>query len=243
MKFKKIFFLLISLVLIIGLTFMVLKQPKLKSIFYSSYGVNIPAEIKILGIDVSHHQGKINWKQVENMQIKGNSVQFVYLKVTEGTWFKDHKYNYNRKVLDKMPVKVGVYHFFSPKSNITKQVSHFTNSFKRTTLKPVLDVETIGDLSKNDLIQKVTQFLNETEKRINVRPIIYTYESFYKDYIKGSSLEKEKFWIANYNKTCAVCKQSNVIAWQFSEKGTVNGIAEKVDLNMAKDNFWQHIIW
>jgi lysozyme len=240
---KKWGLILFSLILV-GLTvFITLKQKNITHIFYSTFGVTIPSNAKLLGIDVSHHQGNINWNEVENMKINGDAIQFVYLKVTQGTFHKDRKYKTNRTILDSKALKVGVYHFFSPNRDVVKQVKHFTNNFKRTTLKPVLDIETVGNLSKKEIVAAVLRFLNETEKRINVRPIIYTYSSFYKDYFKGTPLESELFWIANYGSACKICEQDNVIAWQFSEKGTINGISEKVDLNSAKSNFWDNAIW
>lgn len=230
--------------ILVGLTiFITLKQKNITPVFYSTFGVTIPNNVKLLGIDVSHHQGNINWNDVQNMKINGDTIQFVYLKVTEGISHKDRKYKTNRKALDSKALKVGVYHFFSPNKNVIKQVNHFTTSFKKTTLKPVLDIETIGDLTKKEIVTAVLLFLNETEKRIGVRPIIYTYSSFYKDYFKATSLDSELFWIANYSSKCKLCDQDNVIAWQFSEKGTINGISEKVDLNSAKANFWKHVIW
>lgn len=240
---KKWGLILISIILV-GLTvFITLNQKKITHVFYTSFGAIIPNNTKLLGIDVSHHQGNINWDEVEDMKINGDTIQFTYLKVTQGINHKDRKYKKNRKALDKKAIKVGVYHFFSPEKDVKKQVKHFTNSFKKTTLKPMLDVETSGELSNSELIKAISLFLNETEKSIGVRPIIYTYSSFYKDYFKGTSLEKELFWIANYGSTCSICEQDNVIAWQFSEKGTINGITEKVDLNSAKPNFWKNSIW
>jgi len=240
---KKWGLLIISVFLVGFIVFITFKQQKSTHIFYSSFGVTIPSQYKLLGIDISHHQGKINWDEVEKMKIKADSIQFVYLKVTQGTNHKDRKYKRNRKILNSKPVKVGVYHYFSPNKDVKKQVSHFINSFKKTSLKPALDVEEIGNLTKKELVNAVQLFLDETENKIKIRPLIYTYSSFYKDYFKGTTLEKELFWIANYGDVCKVCEQDNVIAWQFSEQGTINGITEKVDLNMAKTNFWNNVIW
>lgn len=226
-----------------GISYMTIKQTNYTASLYNSFGVSLPNNHSVLGIDISHHQGEINWDEVEKMKIGGDSIQFVYLKVTEGINFKDKRYKQNRKVLNSKQIKVGVYHFFSPNSDVVKQVSHFTNSFQKTTLKPVLDIEDIGDLSKSGIVNAVDLFLNETEKRIHVRPIIYTYESFYNDYFKGTKIEKELFWIANYNGACNICDKDNVLLWQFSDHGTINGITEKVDLNDAKPNFWKNIIW
>jgi lysozyme len=242
-KIKKYYIIILSLTLAVGIIFVIIKQRNHSSFFFTSFGVSLPNNNSTLGIDISHHQGKINWDEVEDMKINGDSIQFVYMKVTEGANFKDKQYNRNRKILNSKPVKVGVYHFFSPSLNVIKQVSHFTNSFQKKSLKPVLDVEKIGDLSKIEIVNAVDLFLNETEKRIHVRPVIYTYESFYNDYFKGTKIENELFWIANYNGACDICDQDNVLLWQFSDNGTINGINEKVDLNEAKSNFWGNIIW
>ena len=242
-KIKKYLLFAFSAVMIFGVALITFKNKKNTATHYNNFGVSFPYNYSVLGIDVSHHQGKINWDQVEQMVIDGDSLQFVYLKVTEGTNFIDKQYKRNRKILNTKALKVGVYHFFSPNSDVVKQVSHFTNNFQKTTLKPVLDVETIGALSKSEIVKAVDLFLTETEKRIHVRPIIYTYESFYNDYFKGTKIENELFWIANYNAECKICDNENVLMWQFSDHATINGILEKVDLNNAKPNFWDNIIW
>jgi len=243
MCMKKYIILILSLSLIGGIGYLTYKQTNVSYKDYINFGVSIPKNTTILGLDISHHQGKIDWKKVSKMRINTDSIQFAYLKVTEGRFFKDNKYLRNRKQLDQLPIKVGVYHFFSPGADVVKQVKHFTKNFKKTTLKPALDVETIGKLSKSELIKAVHLFLTETEKQIGVRPIIYTYSSFYKDYFKGTSLAKETFWIANYNRNCPICETKNVVAWQFTEKGTIDGINTLVDLNSAKANFWKNVMW
>src|SRR5688500_16792562 len=42
------------------------------------------------GVDVSHYQGAINWSSVRNA-----GIQFAYIKSTEGTGFKDPRFNTN----------------------------------------------------------------------------------------------------------------------------------------------------
>ena len=43
---------------------------------------------KIFGIDVSHHQGNINWNKVKKWE--DNSIQFAYIKATEGATYKNN---------------------------------------------------------------------------------------------------------------------------------------------------------
>ena len=223
--------------------YFVTMQGRSSNALFSDFGVSLPHQNKILGIDVSHHQGKINWDKALDMKINADSIQFVYLKVTEGISFLDPQYKRNRKALDQKKVKVGVYHFFSPNISARKQANYFIQNFKKTSLLPVIDVEVTGKLNRKQLVDSVNVFMNSVEQILGVKPIVYTYESFYNDYFKGSHLEPSIFWIAAYTRTCKICDQENVISWQFSDKGTINGISEKVDLNSAKDLFWEKALW
>jgi len=239
---QKIIF-IISFCLIGTAFYLVFFKRELLQIYYSSFGTQLPGNASILGIDISHHQGDINWEAALNMKIRSDSVQFVYLKVSEGIHFTDPKYAQNRKILDQNKVKVGVYHFFLPNINARQQAHHFIKSFRKTSLKPVVDVETKGHLNKKALVDSVSIFIETVKQELKVTPIIYTNESFYKNYFKKSSLSKSIFWIASYKRHCKLFDLPNVIAWQFSDKGTINGIAEKVDLNVAKTTFWEKALW
>lgn len=233
----------ISFILVSFLVYFIILQQRQHNFIFSNFGTSMPTTHHTLGIDVSHHQGKIDWNKALNMNISGDSIAFVYLKVSEGTNFKDPRYEENRRTLDRHPVKVGGYHFFSPRSSARAQAHFFIQNFKKTSLLPVLDLEVIAPLDQNTLIDSVQVFINVIHRQLGISPIIYTYESFYTDYIKGSALEAHHFWIAAYKPNCAICTQDNVILWQFSDQGTINGIHEKVDLNSAKTNFWEKALW
>ena len=112
LKLRKYLLLVVSVIMIVSVAFITIKFRTNSFSLYNSFGVSLPNNHSILGIDVSHHQGKINWDEVEDMKINGDSIQFVYLKVTEGISFKDSRYQRNRKILNAKPVKVGVYHYF-----------------------------------------------------------------------------------------------------------------------------------
>ncbi len=72
--------------------------------------------------------------------------------------------------------------------------------------------------------------------------MVYTYVSFYKDYLKGTVIENELFWLASYNKENSYMEMDNAVIWQFSERGNVDGVATKVDLNVAKSSFKEKVI-
>ena len=69
---------------------------------YSQFGIRIPTQYKVHGIDVSHHQGAINWKMVKEMKDNEVSLDFAFIKATEGISHKDTKFKYNWEQSKKM---------------------------------------------------------------------------------------------------------------------------------------------
>lgn len=196
---------------------------------------SLPVGFKAYGIDISHHQGKINWSEVFNdPECK---VQFVYCKATEGTNFTDNLYSYNKVSLDQHNIPNGAYHFFQPDNDPITQALHFLKNIKlkQHDLPPVLDVESEG---KTDalLISNMNKWLLFIEKKTGRRPVIYTSYHFYKTKFLNR-ISGYKFWIANYADHPERMKDNAIIHWQFSERGQIPGISSKVDLNYSKIEF------
>ena len=92
----------------------------------------------LFGIDVSHHQGTIDWNKV-----KAAGVQFVFLKATEGETFVDKRYAINRAGAKAVGIPCGAYHFFRPKASLTAQIDNFVKTVAKLQpgdLPPVLDI-------------------------------------------------------------------------------------------------------
>lgn len=81
------------------------------------------------GIDVSHHNGKINWKEVA----KDSNIKFVYIKATTGSTHTDDCYAYNIKNARENGLKVGSYHFFTSYSSAHKQFENFKSVAKKAS--------------------------------------------------------------------------------------------------------------
>ena len=54
-----------------------------------------PAGYSIHGIDISHHQGEINWERLRNATIDNSPIRFIFIKATEGVDFLDENFNDN----------------------------------------------------------------------------------------------------------------------------------------------------
>lgn len=239
MKFKQRFVAVLVVFTIAVFLYLVLIDKTTKSYLYYDFGAELPEHYSYLGIDVSHHQGDIDWGQVNRMQIDDDSVDFVYIKASEGISFTDDKLLQNAAGCEENKIDFGLYHFFKPEFSAKKQAIFFSQKclLVGDTLRPMLDVEQNSKFTKSRLLDSVYVFINTFNQLVKMKPIIYTYESFYRDYFGESYLKHELFWIANYNGETKLIKEDNVVVWQFSETGTVNGIKTKVDLNVAKSNF------
>ena len=78
--------------------------PYVQDIFFAGHSSNAQYD----GIDVSKHNGNINWQQVA----EDKNIKFVYIKATEGFSIVDSKYKKNLREARATGLKVGSYHFF-----------------------------------------------------------------------------------------------------------------------------------
>ncbi|MBN7813916.1 glycoside hydrolase family 25 protein [Algoriphagus pacificus] len=188
----------------------------------------------ILGIDISHYQGKIDWKNLE-LQIKDKPVQFFVFRATMG-YDQDKLFREYWNALDTMNVIRGAYHYYRPNENSTKQAENFIKRVKlsRGDLRPILDIERHSTIqSKERLRTGIQNWLELVEAHYGVKPIIYTGDTFNRHVLVGNGFEDYPLWIANYNPVKHP-ESDNWVIWQFSEKGRMSGIKENVDLNLLR---------
>ena len=184
------------------------------------------------GIDVSHHQGTIDWKKVA---ASGN-VAFVYVKVTEGTKGPsavDSSGSFNVKSARKNGLNVGAYHFLSSVSSVEDQFANFKAHYPReANLKPVIDFERTGRLSAAELRKRLGKFAHLMEKVYGVKPVIYTSQSIYNRII-APDLESYKdniFFIGSPDHAPVLSDGRSSYIWQYDMKA-VPGIKGKTDSN------------
>jgi lysozyme len=194
----------------------------------------IPEGFTSVGIDVSHHQGKIDWPLLFDELRYDTIIKFVYCKATESNNHLDTRWDENRMILNNMGILNGAYHFFDPKSPPRPQVEHFLSQWtpRDIDLPPMLDVETEG-FSDGDLIAKMKIWLTEVERITGRRPIIYTSHHFFDTKFKHD-FKNYNFWIASYSRKPESLNDDRVLYWQYSESGKIPGCNELVDLNVSK---------
>lgn len=188
----------------------------------------------MLGIDISHYQGKIDWNKLE-LQIKDKPVDFFIMRATMGD-DQDHHFKEYWHILDTIDIIRGAYHYYRPNQNSTLQAQNFIDNVKLRPgdIRPILDIERNSTIQSQERLRKgVQNWLDIVEQHYGVKPIIYTGDTFNRHVLLGNGFEDYPLWIANYNPIKEPVSDYWVI-WQFSEKGRMNGIYENVDLNVLR---------
>lgn len=198
---------------------------------YTDYGVYVPTGYSIYGMDVSKYQERINWKEVASMNVQNISIQFAFIKATEGKYLKDKRFHQNWKEAKANGIVRGAYHYYLPDGNPKQQAKNFNESVRLEPgdLPPVIDIETRGIGIHKIFIKNIKTFIDELSKNCNCKPIIYSYDAFYNDYLQGQ-FNDYPLWIARYGPD----KPMNSLFkfWQFTDRARIDGIGTKVDMNV-----------
>lgn len=206
------------------------------------YGdVNYPEGYEIHGIDISHHQGEIDWQELkDNGQIDKYPIRFIYIKATEGASIVDENFDENFHQAREYGFTRGAYHFYSVHSPAKAQAEYFIKNVKLENgdLPPVLDVEhKPKNQSVEELKASVLQWLEIVERHYRVKPIIYTYYKFKLKYLNDSVFDSYPYWIAHYYVE-QVEYQGPWKFWQHTDNGRLAGIKGTVDFNIYNGSFY-----
>ncbi|MGI9406121.1 MAG: glycoside hydrolase family 25 protein [Hyphomicrobiaceae bacterium] len=189
---------------------------------------------EVHGIDVSHHQGPIDWKAVAN-----DDVAFAYIKATEGGDYVDPRFAENWPAAAEAGVPRGAYHFFTQCRTGEIQARNFirTVPLDKGALPHVVDAEHMGPCREtaqiSDVVAEMTVFLDRLEAHYGRRPIIYTTREFHDAYLNGYFAE-ERFWVRSLVLPPGFRDRQWSI-WQYHNRGRRAGITGPVDLNVLRE--------
>ena len=200
---------------------------------YPAFGISLPIDYSIHGIDVSKHQGVISWSDVQQMKVKDVDLKFTFIKATEGYSRVDWQFRRNWRRSKEAGLSRGAYHFFLATKGGAKQAENFISTVKleEGDLPPVLDIEELYGARPADVRKRIQEWLNIVERHYGIKPIIYTSVDFYTQYL-GSDFDEYPLWVAHYIQKNRPRIEREWIFWQHSEKGRVNGVVSAVDFNV-----------
>ena len=225
-KVKRIIILLIVLAVMCGAFLAALWTKVLK--------INHPKGLK--GADISAYQGETDWA------VLSNEMDFVFVKATEGSSYKDEMFEANFKGARENGVIAGAYHFFSFDSSGATQAQNFIEAIDSTgltegMLPPVIDIEPYGQYlqepkSARQVIPEVEMMIDMLYAHYRVKPIIYCTGKSYRLYKSG--FEDCPLWERNvYFKP----SHSDWTFWQYTDTEELEGYhgdERYIDMNVFK---------
>lgn len=197
------------------------------------------------GIDVSKYQGDIDWKKVS-----ADGVEYAFIRAgvrgsTEGKIMEDEKFTDNIEGALENDIEAGVYFFTQA---VTQEEAIEEAEFVLKMIKDydvtypiVLDVEEVtstnartAELTKEDYTRNCIAFC-ETIQDAGYTPMIYGNLKTFLMMLDMTRLEDYQKWFAYYSTPVYFPYEFDI--WQYSSKGTVNGIKGDVDLNICMKDF------
>lgn len=207
-----------------------------KQLFYHGIiQLNHPdrAEYPIVGIDISHHNRRINWEELREAKLS-----FVVIKATEGATYRDSLFMHNYQTSKAEGYKTGAYLFYRFCKSPEEQAANFIQFVPKdsTDLPPVIDLEFGGncktDLGKEELIAEIEHCMELLEQHYGKRPIIYVTQNFYDEYLTDM-LTDYPLWIRNIYHFPEIKPDREWIIWQYANRARVRGVYKFVDLNVV----------
>jgi GH25 family lysozyme M1 (1,4-beta-N-acetylmuramidase) len=213
------------------------------------------------GIDVSKWNGTLDWKALKNQ-----GIEFAYIRV--GLYDKqgghlDSKFKTNIKQCVANGIEFGVYVYTNVYTYakakacakwVSKQLDSMGNYCKdKDTIQVAYDIEDEGfitaikkkTISKSYLQKSVLKFTNNI-KSSGYIPVVYSYETFFKDYLNLTDLQEKgnKIWYARWPKSLDVTKKKLLFnntytdVWQYSSSYYINGV--NLDTDVCYDDFYDY---
>lgn len=204
-----------------------------------------------LGIDVARYQGTINWRQVAEAGIDFAMVRLGYRGAVDGEITADSNARYNLQEASAAGISLGAY-FFSTAISVeeaeeeAKWAAAMLEGYP-ITYPVAYDCEGFDDpesrqygLTKEERTDIALAFLKTIEK-LGYEGMFYASKNMLEDNAKWETdriSKKYKIWVAQYPETPYPETESSSYSqehhmWQYSMEGEVDGISQKVDLNVA----------
>jgi lysozyme len=182
------------------------------------------------GIDVSSHQGSIDWGKVA-----ADGMSFAYVKATEGADFVDPSFDRNWTGAAQAGMDRGAYHFFTLCSPGRGQAENFLRTVPDApgALPPAVDLELAGNCSSRPdqamIDRELANFLDLVETKTGQEVVLYVGDDFEDRYHVRSRLDRP-LWV----RRIFFRPKGPWAIWQVSSFAKVDGTAGRVDLDVMR---------
>jgi lysozyme len=184
----------------------------------------------VRGVDVSHHQGHIDWQLV-----KASGHAFAFIKASEGADFRDTRFQENWRGARAAGLVTGAYHFFTFCAPGLLQAENFLAVAPRDglALPPAVDVEYTGNCagweSLDDVRRELFVFIRHAEAQLGHPLLLYTTEDVWRELVPPE-LHQHRYWLRSLWGQPSTDLDWRF--WQYSDTGSVPGVRGAVDLDV-----------
>jgi lysozyme len=189
------------------------------------------AHYPIQGVDVSHHQGAIDWPA-----LRGTGVDFAFIKVSEGGDHTDTTFAANWETAGAAGVRRGAYHFFTFCTPGGLQARHFVATIAplRWELPPAADVEFSGNCQSwsgiDEIRVELRAFLDAVEEAVGQRPLLYVDGDSHRRII-DKHFPEHPLWVRDLFFEPRPAWYGKWRFWQFADNARLAGVEGPVDLD------------
>ncbi|WP_033287865.1 lysozyme [Amycolatopsis jejuensis] len=203
------------------------------------------ATAEVPGMDVSGHQGNVDWQAAWNA-----GARFAYVKATEGTGYRNPYFTQQYNGSYQVGMIRGAYHFARPDiSDGATQADYFVAhgggwSADGRTMPPMLDIEynpygqTCFGLSQSAMVAWVRSFSERVHAKTTRWPMLYTTTDWWKTCTGNSKAfgETHPLFIARYAKTAGPLPDGwrYYTIWQYSDSGNKPGDQDSFNGSMEQ---------
>ena len=201
--------------------------------FILPHSVNVDRyRYPIAGIDVSKHNGDIDFNQVRD-----DDYQFVFIKASEGMTYRDDAFDRNYRAARDAGLKVGAYHFFRKNRTGREQANNLLGAIqgKQFDLPLVIDLEddwgngaTVSRKTALERVMDMIEILTGKGYQVMIYTNLDGYNKYYKDMLGDHDL-----WLCSFTSPDLLPSMPHCFQ-QFSHEGSVNGVKGDVDLNVFR---------
>lgn len=199
------------------------------------------------GIDVSRHQGGINWRKVAGEDISYAFIRAGYRGSSEGKLVEDEYFKDNIEGALDNGIDVGIYFYTQAmtEKEAEEEAEFVIDLIEKydVTYPVVLDVEeTTGssvrtaNMTQEEYTRAAIAFC-EKIKEAGYTPMIYGNLKTFMIMLDLEQIEDYEKWFAYYDMPVYFPYEFSI--WQYSSKGSVDGIKGDVDLNVCMKDFSQ----
>lgn len=192
----------------------------------------------VMGIDISKHNGTVDWNVVKNAGVDFVILRCGYRGSSSGVLVEDEKFRENIKGASAAGLKIGIY-FFSQAVNEMEAVEEASLTLSliknyKISYPVYIDVEAANGradgLSASERTKVITAFC-ETVRDSGYTAGVYSNKNWFTEKMNTGAFGNYRIWLAQYTETPTYTGRYDM--WQYSSRGTIPGIKGDVDLNIS----------